>query len=110
MPQLWQLGLFAALFASGAAAAPQMKPIVTPEDYPASALSRNEQGTVYFRLTIGTDGRVKDCQITRSSGYRDLDESTCRIMMERARFKPALGRDGQPVEFTRDDKVGWYFQ
>src|ERR687891_509395 len=30
---------------------------ISNDDYPASALSREEQGTTRFRLTIGTDGR-----------------------------------------------------
>ena len=97
------------LLVCGTAAEAQLRPLITPQDYPESVFERNEQGTVFFHLIVGTDGRVKDCQITRSSGYRDLDDTTCRILSKRARFEPKLGSDGKPVEFAYDDKVALYF-
>jgi protein TonB len=37
-----------------------------------------------FRLTIGTDGKVSDCQVTKSSGSAELDKTTCDLMRRRA--------------------------
>jgi protein TonB len=101
------LALVAASSIWAAPAAAQLRPLVTPDDYPPGSLARHEQGTVFFHLTIDTDGRVKACQITRSSGYSDLDATTCRIMASRAHFKPKRGKNGQPVEYTFDSKVDW---
>ena len=67
-------------------------------DYPAQALSRGEEGTTGFRLTIDRSGRATDCVVTSSSGSASIDHVTCRIMIERARFTPAIDLDGAPTE------------
>ena len=36
-------------------------------DWPQSAIDAHEQGTVFFHLGIGKNGRVTGCQITKSS-------------------------------------------
>ena len=77
------------------------------EDYPAEALAKGEQGTVHFRLSIGTDGRVSQCAITQSSGHLSLDQTTCRIMSERARFRPARNAHGKPTVGTAESRVTW---
>ena len=65
---------------------------VGPDDYPPEALRRGQQGTVRFVVTVGTNGRVTECTITRSSGYEQLDEGTCRLARRKLRFNP--GRVG----------------
>jgi len=80
---------------------------VTNADYPARALREERSGTTGFRLTIGTDGRVQDCQITSSSGSPDLDQAACDNLRRRARFKPAIGGDGQPMTDTYSNRVRW---
>ncbi len=61
---------------------------VGADDYPPEALRRGQQGTVRFSVTVGTGGRVVDCTITRSSGYAELDEGTCRLARRKLRFTP----------------------
>lgn len=78
----------------------------TTDDYPARALREERAGTTGFRVTIGTDGRVVDCQITSSSGSPDLDETACAKVKQRARFKPAL-ENGQPVQGSYSSRVKW---
>jgi len=75
-------------------------------DYPSRALQQEREGTTGFSVTIGTDGRVIDCQITQSSGHADLDAATCTNVKRRARFEPAL-RDGQPVQGSYSNRVRW---
>ncbi|WP_375398697.1 energy transducer TonB [uncultured Sphingomonas sp.] len=70
---------------------------ITNGDYPRAAREAGEEGTVGVRFLVWTDGRVTDCDITRSSGYRDLDAATCRLIIERYRFRPALDARGAPV-------------
>ena len=74
--------------------------LITPADYPASARARREQGRVHFRLTVGPNGRVTGCAVTRSSGSAALDSTTCMIMRRRARFTPAIDSTGQPAVGT----------
>lgn len=78
----------------------------TTNDYPSRALREERSGTTGFRVTVGSDGRVVDCQVTSSSGHADLDQATCQNVTRRARFKPAL-QDGQPVQSTYSNRVRW---
>lgn len=79
----------------------------TPNDYPSRALREERTGTTGFRVTVGTDGRVADCQITSSSGHPDLDQATCANVTRRARFKPAVDSSGNPVQDTYSNRVRW---
>jgi protein TonB len=79
----------------------------TPNDYPARALREERAGTTRFRVTIGPDGRVTNCEITGSSGHADLDEATCKNVSRRARFKPALDQAGNPISDTYSNAVRW---
>lgn len=80
---------------------------VTPEDYPATALRENAQGVTAFVLQINTVGRVAQCTVTQSSGSADLDETTCRVISERAVFVPARDNQGNPVEGRYASRVKW---
>lgn len=60
------------------------------DSYPASALREGAQGIVTFRAKIGVDGRVDECAIVSSSGNRDLDDATCRILERSGRLPAAL--------------------
>ena len=79
----------------------------TTNDYPSRALREERQGTTGFSVSIGTDGRVTDCRITRSSGHPDLDETTCKMVSRRARFKPATDGDGNPTTGSWASSVRW---
>lgn len=76
-------------------------------DYPSRALQQEREGTVGFRVTIGSDGRVIDCQIVSSSGHEDLDQATCTNLRRRARFDPALDDSGRPITGTYSNRVRW---
>lgn len=80
---------------------------VSNDDYPAEALWNDEEGTTGFRLTVGTNGRVTDCEVFEPSGSASLDETTCRILQARARFTPAIGSDGNPIEDRVDARIHW---
>ena len=79
----------------------------TTNDYPSRALREEREGTSGFRVTIGTDGRVTDCQITSSSGHADLDAAACENIRRRARFTPASDSDGQPITDSYSNRVRW---
>ncbi|WP_051676399.1 energy transducer TonB [Sphingomonas astaxanthinifaciens] len=53
---------------------------------------------VGFRMLIGRDGRVRECQVTRSSGISALDAATCASAQRRLRWRPARDTAGRPVE------------
>lgn len=70
---------------------------ITNEDYPLAALDAGQSGTVHLRFVVGVKGRVTDCTVTRSSGSRALDETTCRLIKRRFRYRPTLDARGRPV-------------
>ncbi len=81
--------------------------LFSADDYPVEALRNNEEGTVTVRLEIDPKGRVGDCTLVQSSGFRSLDETTCKILSDRAHFTPARNSDGQSVPDTYTQKVVW---
>ena len=77
------------------------------EDYPVSALRSRAQGSVTFVAVAGADGVIRNCAIRVSSGSADLDAATCRILTQRARFSPALDKDGHAVDEQVSGKIRW---
>lgn len=80
---------------------------VTDADYPSRALNDKREGSTGYRLSIGIDGKVTDCQVTSSSGSPDLDEATCKYIRSRARFNPATDGEGQPTTGSFPGRVRW---
>jgi periplasmic protein TonB len=79
----------------------------TPNDYPSRALQQEREGTTSFRVTVGPDGKVADCQVTASSGHADLDAAACSNIRRRARFDPAWDKDGNPTTGSYSNRVTW---
>ena len=76
-------------------------------DYPRDALRERLGGTVSVRFRVLTTGRIADCGVTRSSGNGSLDSTTCRLLTERLRFRPATDAAGQPVESRLGSDFTW---
>jgi protein TonB len=80
---------------------------VTTDDYPPSALREEAQGVTAVRIGVGPDGRVTSCDVASSSGNAALDQAACRNIQRRARFEPALDREGNPTTGTFTKRVRW---
>lgn len=91
------------------AAAPKGQPgnWATSNDYPSRALREEREGSTGFRVTVGTDGKVADCSVTRSSGSPDLDQATCDNIRRRARFTPATDGEGNPTTGSYSSTIRW---
>lgn len=77
-----------------------LRTLFSADDYPASAQSSGAEGTAQATLTIGTDGRVVGCNLTRSTGNSALDSATCNILRRRAKFTPARDSNGNATTDT----------
>jgi protein TonB len=73
---------------------------IRDSDYPRGAFERGISGTVSLRFVVAPTGRVSECGVTRSSGSRELDETTCRLILRRFRYRPARDAQGQPIAET----------
>ena len=65
-------------------------------DYPKNALRNGDTGVVTLSLLIGTDGRVADSKVEKSSGFRDLDHAA-QVGLGLCRFTPGTV-DGVPQQ------------
>lgn len=70
---------------------------ITGRDYPIDLLRARRGGVVWVRYVVGVNGRVSDCRIEQSSGYRELDDTTCALITERFRFRPRRDASGRKV-------------
>ena len=78
-----------------------------PDFYPAAAARVGAQGRVEYTLTIDAAGSVSGCRITASSGNADLDKTTCEVMLEYARFEPAVDDSGKAVQGEWSKAFRW---
>nr|WP_174506192.1 energy transducer TonB [Acinetobacter sp. Marseille-Q1620] len=65
-------------------------------EYPKQALENEEQGTVRIAVLVGTDGRVLQAKVKKSSGSRTLDKAASKAY-SLCVFKPAI-KDGTAQE------------
>ncbi|QLC21238.1 TonB family protein [Parasphingopyxis sp. CP4] len=80
---------------------------IQPGDYPPSSLRNEEEGTVTFTLDVDENGRVSRCVIDDPAPFPALNDVTCRMLSERARFIPAQDRDGRKVSSQYSSQVRW---
>ena len=76
-------------------------------DLPDAARDEGLSGTVGVRFVVAENGRVPACRVTRSSGSRLLDDTTCRLIRQRYRFRPAHDADGAPFESVVVQNETW---
>jgi TonB family protein len=55
------------------------------------------EGTLILQVVVGADGRARNIEIERSSGYADLDLNTVEVVRT-WRFSPALDQNSTPIE------------
>jgi protein TonB len=83
---------------------------IRDRDYPREASRAKAGGEVEVRFTIEASGRVSGCRITRSSGDASLDRTTCDLIEERFRFKPATNAAGDPVASQYGWRQTWWLE
>lgn len=80
---------------------------VTNADYPTASWQKGEEGTVKYTLAVDAEGRPTDCTITESTASSALQAETCRLLLERAQFRPAQKPDGTPKVGVYSDEIVW---
>lgn len=80
---------------------------VTTNDYPAEALRASQEGTVHFRVDYDASGIPTGCTVTVSSGVQVLDDTTCRLIVTRARFTPGADAKGKAAAGSWTNSVRW---
>lgn len=80
---------------------------VSSDDYPPPAIRAGEQGAVGVAFTVDVWGRATDCTVVTSSRSRILDDATCRLIEERARYTPARDGAGAAMESRQTLRFRW---
>lgn len=79
---------------------------IRQSDYPKSEFKAGIGGRVEFRFTVAVTGRVTNCTVTRSSGNAELDATTCRLVIQRFRYRPSTDAFGRPIpDVVEGDQV-----
>ena len=84
------------------------------KDLPRVLWDAQAAGIVTYRATIGVNGRLSDCRVTRTSGNAALDAATCALALRHVRFRPARDAKGRKItdsalfeqEWTVDRREG----
>lgn len=76
-------------------------------DYPPGALAAGVMGNVRFRLDVDETGRVTACHIQEETEPARFGEQTCRLLSQRAHFRPALAADGKPTKSFYLNAMHW---
>ncbi len=80
---------------------------MSTSDLPDDLFVTGFHGTVGVRYVVARDGRVPECEVTRSSGNATIDTITCRLIRERFRFRPSRDAAGRPVDAMIVESHTW---
>jgi hypothetical protein len=76
-------------------------------DYPTQAVRENASGRTGLIMMIDETGKLKDCMVEETSGIATLDAMACGVLLERAKFNPALDAAGNPIRSVCATAVRW---
>lgn len=97
-------------FGGGGVRARQIAGRITDDDYPRAASRARQEGEVLVRFTVSPAGDAVGCTVLRSSGHAELDQTTCRLIKRRFRFRPARNAAGDPVPEVRMWEQRWWLE
>jgi TonB family protein len=80
---------------------------MTNDDYPPEALRHRHDGQVSVAYIFDPRGRVFDCHVTVSSGWPELDNATCALILQRGRMKSVTDDAGQPIGAMGRVRMNW---
>ena len=76
-------------------------------DFPQPALVNGRSGRVKFRLDVDEAGVVTNCAVLEQTSPTEFAKTSCKILVKRGRFEPALDKDGKPVRSFWVSSIVW---
>lgn len=70
-------------------------------------MTKGKSSLIRFRLMVDATGKPSSCHVQEATLTAAYMELTCRVLMQRARFVPALDAKGQPVVSYYTNAVNW---
>ncbi len=83
--------------------------INSARDYPAATRDLRIGDSVIVVMTVGADGRARNCRVQKHSRDPRADAITCGLALERFRFKPATDAAGNAVEASYGWQQRWFY-
>lgn len=77
-------------------------------DYPRQPLFKGQQAIVHFRVIVSVDGNPESCAVQSATQPAAFGETSCTLVMKRAKFRPARNEAGQPVRSFYINSIRWY--
>lgn len=81
--------------------------IVSTSDYPTNSIRAGDEGVTTFEVTLDRDAKATACKIIASSGHSELDDTTCRLVLERGRFELAPGQTKSRQGSRYTNRIRW---
>ncbi len=82
---------------------------LTDDNYPTKSFAQHASGTTNFLLRVDATGKVTDCRIAQTSGFLDLDQTTCAVLLVRSKFRPAQDANGTAIVSVYKGSFTWKF-
>jgi hypothetical protein len=109
------MGVAVALTMTPASASAQASPVtlsrapsVSENDYPERAIRAEVQGSVAVVIAVDATGAATGCTPVEIDALRfGLEDATCRVWTERARFSPARNASGVAIPGTYRAELNW---
>lgn len=79
---------------------------IAPSDF-ASTLEITERVTVGVSISIAESGEATACKITQPTNYAEIDERICALLVERAKFEPAVNFAGEPIASLYNTRISY---
>lgn len=83
--------------------------INSAKDYPRKTRDLRIDASVTVEVSVGPDGRPTACRIAQPSPDAEADRITCRLAMDRFRFRPATDAMGNPTSAVYRWRQRWFY-
>lgn len=83
-----------------------LEKVFNPGNYPFWAYKYAVEGQVHFRVAVDASGRPVGCEVIGTADGA-LGRPTCDLLMDQARFSPALDQGGKPIAGVYSRQVLW---
>lgn len=102
----WNVAAPARLTASATSIKP-LRLYFSSADFPDQALWEGADGATRVAMMVDEAGALKDCMVEATSGIASLDSQACAVLLERAKFNPALDASGKPTRSVLTTNIRW---
>lgn len=76
-------------------------------DFPPKSLAQGHNGLIRFRLDVDATGQPVGCRVLYRTNPDEFADLSCKLLLKRAQFTPALDAQGKPVKSFYINSIRW---